>query len=260
MRKKSKAADVEDAEIVDDGPNPADELKDAIRLALEAAEAANDAASEVSRLQSETSAAAARLDKFGNKLKPVMIGTLVGAAISIALGGLVYFKTLAEMRRTSATQIEALAMFQDSVTQLNGQLDAVNGLSERMAKLEASGNDGVNRVIEALTGSEEKLMTQLESTTTESGGMSAQMASAITDRIDSSATTTREAIQGGISDLQLALSKMLAAAVTKAPPAAAAKPAAPTAAPKRTTSSSKKSTSSARKSAPKAEPNPFKFP
>jgi hypothetical protein len=115
-------------------------------------------------------------------------------------------------------------------------------------------------VIEALTGSEEKLMTQLESTTTESGGMSAQMASAITDRIDSSATTTREAIQGGISDLQLALSKMLAAAVTKAPPAAAAKPAAPTAAPKRTTSSSKKSTSSARKSAPKAEPNPFKFP
>ncbi|MEC9199140.1 MAG: hypothetical protein VX378_00100 [Pseudomonadota bacterium] len=261
MSKRSKAADVEDAEIVDDGPNPADELKDAIRLALEAAEAANDAASEVSRLQSETSAAAARLDKFGNKLKPVMIGTLVGAAVSIALGGLVYFKTLAEMRRTSATQIEALAMFQDSVTQLNGQLDAVNGLSERMAKLEASGNDGVNRVIEALTGTEEKVMTQLESTTTESGGMSAQMATAITDRIDSSATTTREAIQGGISDLQLALSKMLAAAVTNAPPAAAAKPAAPAPAPKRTTSSSsKKSSSSSRKSAPKAEPNPFKFP
>ncbi len=236
------------------------ELQEAIKLALEAAEAANDAASEVSRLQSETSAAAARLDRFGARLRPMMIGLLAGAGVSIALGGLVYFKTLAEMRRTSATQIEALAIFQESVTQLNGQLEAVAGLSERMAKLEGLSNENRDVVMAQLTAMSEQMSSQLGNYSDTAGNLQSQIATTLTERVDAGTQTTVEAMKAGISDLQLALSKMIAAAVTTAPSSAstASKPtAAPAAKPRPKPTTTRKTTS---KPAPKAEPNPFSFP
>lgn len=255
MRKKTDSDDTE----TENSEN--NELQETIRLALEAAEAANDAASEVSRLQSETSAAAASLDRFGARLRPMMIGLLAGAGVSIALGGLVYFKTLAEMRRTSATQIEALAIFQESVTELNGQLEAVAGLSERMAKLEGLTNDNREMLMSELSQLSEQMSSQLGNYSDTAGNLQSQIATTLTERVDAGTQTTVEAMKAGISDLQLALSKMIAAAVTTTPaasstaskPTAASKPA-----PKpRATTSSRKTTS---KPAPKAEPNPFSFP
>lgn len=254
MNKKT-ASDATESEI-----SETNELQEAIKLALEAAEAANDAASEVSRLQSETSAAAARLDRFGARLRPMMIGLLAGAGVSIALGGLVYFKTLAEMRRTSATQIEALAIFQESVTELNGQLEAVAGLSERMAKLEGLSNENRDVVMTQLTEMSDQMSSQLGNYSDTAGNLQSQIATTLSERVDAGTQMTVEAMKAGISDLQLALSKMIAAAVTTTPSAAntASKPAAaPAAKPRPKTTTTRKTTS---KPAPKAEPNPFSFP
>lgn len=254
MNKKT-ASDATESEI-----SETNELQEAIKLALEAAEAANDAASEVSRLQSETSAAAARLDRFGARLRPMMIGLLAGAGVSIALGGLVYFKTLAEMRRTSATQIEALAIFQESVTELNGQLEAVAGLSERMAKLEGLSNENRETVMTQLTEMSDQMSSQLGNYSDTAGNLQSQIATTLSERVDAGTQMTVEAMKAGISDLQLALSKMIAAAVTTTPSAAntASKPAAaPAAKPRPKTTTTRKTTS---KPAPKAEPNPFSFP
>ncbi|NVO22086.1 hypothetical protein [Donghicola mangrovi] len=255
---RKTSSDETEIEIIE--PTENTELQDTIRLALEAAEAANDAAAEVSRLQSETAAAAARLDRFGARLRPMMIGLLAGAGVSIALGGLVYFKTLAEMRRTSATQIEALAIFQESVTQLNGQLEAVAGLSERLAKLEGINNDNREAILTELTSMHDQMASQLGDYSDTAGSLQSQIATTLTERVDAGTQKTVEAMQAGISDLQLALSKMIAAAATSTPPAAAAaKPSAP-APTKRTTSSSSSSKKTTKKPAPKAEPNPFSFP
>lgn len=254
---RKTSSDETEIEIIE--PTENTELQDTIRLALEAAEAANDAAAEVSRLQSETAAAAARLDRFGARLRPMMIGLLAGAGVSIALGGLVYFKTLAEMRRTSATQIEALAIFQESVTQLNGQLEAVAGLSERMAKLEGISNENRELILTQLTTIHDQMASQLGDYSDTAGSLQSQIATTLTERVDAGTQKTVEAMQAGISDLQLALSKMIAAAATSTPPAAAAKPAAP-APTKRTTSSSSSKKTTKKSSAPKAEPNPFSFP
>lgn len=254
---RKTSSDETEIEIIE--PTENTELQDTIRLALEAAEAANDAAAEVSRLQSETAAAAARLDRFGARLRPMMIGLLAGAGVSIALGGLVYFKTLAEMRRTSATQIEALAIFQESVTQLNGQLEAVAGLSERMAKLEGISNENRELILTELTTIHDQMASQLGDYSDTAGSLQSQIATTLTERVDEGTQKTVEALKAGISDLQLALSKMIAAAATSTPPAAAAKPAAP-APTKRTTSSSSSKKTTKKSSAPKAEPNPFSFP
>ena len=231
MNKKT-ASDATESEI-----SETNELQEAIKLALEAAEAANDAASEVSRLQSETSAAAARLDRFGARLRPMMIGLLAGAGVSIALGGLVYFKTLAEMRRTSATQIEALAIFQESVTELNGQLEAVAGLSERMAKLEGLSNENRDVVMTQLTEMSDQMSSQLGNYSDTAGNLQSQIATTLSERVDAGTQMTVEAMKAGISDLPLALSKMIAAAVTTTPSAAntASKPAAAPAAKPRPT-------------------------
>lgn len=238
-------------------------LQDAIRLALEAAEAANDAASEVSRLQSETSAAAARLDRFGARLRPVMIGLLAGASISIVLGGLVYFKTLAEMRRTSATQIEALAMFQETVTALNGQLDAVGAMSTRLDEIDTANATAFESIANDIAMQGEQIMTDVTGFSDTAGSLQAQIATTLGERIDAGTMATKETLQASISDLQLAMSKMLSAAV-RAAPAAAAKPMATTAkpapAPRRVAPKPKPRTTSKPKPKAAPAPNPFSYP
>jgi hypothetical protein len=94
------------------------DLENSIQLALEAAAAANDSAEDVARLSADTQAAAARLDDFARVMKPVMMGVVAGAVLAIGLGGLVYLRTLSDMRAATATQTEALTVFSKSVADL----------------------------------------------------------------------------------------------------------------------------------------------
>lgn len=105
-------------------------VEDAIRLAIEAANAANDAADEVDAIKSDVAIAADKTDAFRKRIAMVVFGVLGGTVVAMALSSLVYFRTISEMRKANATQIEALALFAESVDKLNDNLDAVQALSE----------------------------------------------------------------------------------------------------------------------------------
>ena len=202
-----------------------DELQESIRLAVEAAEAANDTAAEVSRLKADTLVAAEKIQSFGGKMKPILIGTLIGAVGSMGLAGLIYFRTVGEMRTTAATQIEALTLFTQSVEQLDGQLSAVSELTAVLADMQGKTDMGFEDVKMTVTDVHELILSiqqeakdaaEMAAAEMEAAGeedsspMQSQMASTILDAVEKGHTETQAAILAGNSDLQLALTRMLA--------------------------------------------------
>ncbi len=223
------------------------ELESSIQLALEAAAAANDAASDVETLSSDTKAAAARLDKFAQVMKPVMMGVVAGAVLAIILGGLVYFRTLSEMRLATATQMEALALFSTSVDDLKTQIGSLETLGETLTALQSEQDS-------AFTALEAKVEAALQPPEPESTAspLDSQMLRSLSDTVAQNHQDTRDAFTQGLSDLQLALTRMMAErpVVPAAAPPAPPKPA--------VTAKARPTPRPVAKARP--APNPFSYP
>ena len=230
------------------------EIESSIQLALEAAAAANDAASDIETLSSDTKAAAARLDKFAQVMKPMMMGVVAGAVLAILLGGLVYFRTLSEMRLATATQMEALALFSTSVDDLKSQIGSLETLGESLTSLQTD-QDAAFTALEATVQAALSTVEASAETHSEEGSpLDSQMLRSLSDTVEQNHQTTRDAVTQGLSDLQLALSRMLAER-----PVAAAVVAAPQAAP--TPVASAKPRPAPRPTAKtRPVPNPYKYP
>ncbi|MGK8234937.1 hypothetical protein ACLGGT_12295 [Roseovarius sp. MS2] len=209
---------------------PPTELENSIQLALEAATAANDSAEDVARVSTETLAAAARLDKFAKGMKPLLFGVVAAAVLCVALAGLVYLRTLSDMRTATATQIEALTVFSKSVGDLQAQLETLGDMSAQVAAIEAAQTAGLERLEAAMTAETARLAEAISGT---EDPAAPQMLRGLVDRIEASHGETRDAFAKGLSDLQLAITRMLAerAHVTQPVTQSAAAPAKPVAKP-----------------------------
>lgn len=233
---------------------PPTEIESSIQLAIEAAAAANDAAGDVETLSSETKAAAARLDKFAQVMKPVMMGVVAGAVLAIILGGLVYFRTLSEMRLATATQMEALTLFSTSVNDLKAQVGALETLGDTLATLQTDQDTAFTALETKLLAALEPADTTGDDTADAGAALDSQMLRSLSDTVQQNHQDTRDAVTQGLSDLQLALSRMLAER-----PVAAAPAPAPQATPK--PAAAAKSRPTARPAAAaKPAPNPFSYP
>ena len=206
-----------------------DELQESIRLAVEAAEAANDTAAEITRLKADTLVAAEKINSFGGKMKPVLIGTLIGAVGSMGLAGLIYFRTINEMRTTAATQIEALTLFTQSVERLDGQLSAIGEMTAVLADMQTHQTTGFDDMQTSVTGVHELILSiqqeaaaaaelaAAEMEAEQENPMQSQMAATILDAVEKGHEETQAAIIAGNSDLQLALTRMLADGLAPTP-------------------------------------------
>lgn len=235
---------------------PAD-LENSIHMALEAAAAANDTAEDVARLASDVNAAAGRLDRWGKQMKPVMLGVAAGAVLAVGLGGLIYMRTLSEMRTATATHIEALAVFSKSMAEVQTQMAGLAALQTEVASLAPAQEAGLARIDAALA---EQLARHAETMTaaipTEDPAAS-QMLRGVVEAVEGQHKGTRDAFTAGLSDLQLAMTRMLAEELpVKATVAKSASPEAKS--PRKSASAS--TGKSKPKAAPKPAPNPFKFP
>jgi hypothetical protein len=238
---------------------PTADLENSIQMALEAAAAANDTAEDVSKLSSDVQAAAGRLDKWGKQMKPVMIGLIAGAGLSIALGGLVYFRTLSEMRTTSAMHVEALSLFSKSVTELQAEVTKLAAMEERMIALETVQAEGFARLDGAMAQNVEALTAAMAPSETEGDkteGPLPQMLRGLVETVEGNHKKTQETFKAGLSDLQLAMTRMIADGIKTAPAAASAS-AQQAAAPRPTATKPKKPPV---KKAPATSTNPFKYP
>ena len=237
------------------------DLQDSIRLAVEAAEAANDSAEDLSRIRQQAETATARLDRFAGTMRPLMLGILGGTALSLVLGGLVYFRTVAELRSTTATQIEALKVFTESVQTLNGNVDAVSKLTERLTALEDTQSKGFAALQTSLDKQVTELRSDITGFATKAGNLQSQIARTITEAVDADGKKTRDSFVGGMSDMELTLSKLIANAWESKGASAthARKTSAPS--PSKTTRPSTRRSGPARSSAASATaPSVFSYP
>ena len=162
-------------------------------------------------------------------MKPVLIGTLIGAVGSMGLAGLIYFRTINEMRTTAATQIEALTLFTQSVERLDGQLSAIGEMTAVLADMQTRQTTGFEDMQTSVTGVHELIMAiqqeaeaAAEMAAAEMGDeqespMQSQMAATILDAVEKGHEETQAAIIAGNSDLQLALTRMLADGLAPTP-------------------------------------------
>jgi hypothetical protein len=220
------------------------ETPESIRLALEAAEAATDAATEAQGLRSAAETALARLDRSTGRIGPLLIGCLVGSTAVLGLGALFHLRAMADLRTATAAQIEALAVFSTRVGTLDTHLAEVGAMTERLSALETQ-TAAITPGMEAgLANAIENLIGHATAQAETAQNVQSQTTTALLDAIAANATQTTEAVTSGASDLQLALSRMLAtglpatggevvnrAPAPPAPPAAPAPRPAPTARP-----------------------------
>jgi hypothetical protein len=153
------------------------------------------------------------------------------------------------MRTATATQIEALSVFSKSVGDLQAQLETMGDMSEKVAAIEAAQTAGIERLEAAMMAETARLAEAMSGT---EDPAAPQMLRGLVDRVESSHVETRDAFAKGLSDLQLALTKMLAerteVTAKAAPKSVAAAPKPVVQAPPR------------KKPQARAEPNPFGFP
>jgi len=228
--------------------NTPTDLESGIRLAIEAAEAATDSVAELDGVQTDITRAADRLDATNRRMMPMLVGLLAGTTLSVVGAGLVYFNTLGRLDTAYNTQIEALAMFADRVEQLDTHIAAAAALSERLAELDQTVIAQIGALDSRITDLQQGLTTDLDGMSASVSGACTQIGNSLIDTVTAAHDSTRADSLKAASDLQLALSRMLAD--TPALPAAsnpvARAPQAPR--PKATRSQSR------------PEPNPFSYP
>lgn len=265
-RKKNEAAEkvaepLEEAEeVLDPSIDKADE---GIRRALDAAQAANDAAQDMADLSSAHRAFAEAVMQSQKRNTQIATGAAIGAAVALVLSGLVYFRSVGDLRIAAAVQADAAKLLVEEVKQIDGIGDTVEAQQAQM---------------------KEELMATLHVVTTEiedaaraaitpppSEDMQAQMAASIREGVKSDLDALRDELlqvlaevemaggQGGLTasemtELMAGVKMLVAATGGGGGGTASPTPAAPQATP---------AASSGTKPRPKPksnEPNPFVYP
>ena len=134
-KKKTDAADaaVEVVEVEEILPEPADDKADeGIRRALDAAQAANDAAQDMAELSSAYRAFAEAVIKGQKRNTQIATGAAIGAMVALVLAGLVYFRSVGDLRTAAAVQAEAAKLLVEEVKQIDGIGDTVEAQQAQM--------------------------------------------------------------------------------------------------------------------------------
>ncbi len=232
------------------------DLQSSIRLAIEAAEAANDATQEIEGLRAETRNATEQLQHSTSRMWPVVLGMVIGTGVCVVGAGMIYFRTLADLEIARKTQIEALALFSERVEQLDTTLSELQGMAGTVEAAASKTEAGFGAVEESLENLRGDLSDQLQRTSETASGMSAQFGSKMLEAVAAEHAETREAIISGASDLQLALTRMLADGL---PPDREASPSAPSTAQERPAPRPQSAPARA-PVRPRPAPNPFSYP
>lgn len=225
-------------------------LEESIQLAIDAAAAANDTVGLAAEVKAESMAAADRLDAFGKAMKPLMLGTLVGASLVMVLSGAVYFLAVSGLRSASSTQVEAISLLRETVGALETRLADLDKLDARLVEL-IDARDLDEAVMRSAMATELAAFKEAIDAEDEMKESIPQMLRSMLDRGEAQHEDTRSMMTDALSELQLALTRVLAerpAAKAPAPQAQSSQ---------RATSA----TSPVRRPASRTvEPNPFKYP
>ncbi|MFC7703725.1 hypothetical protein ACFQXB_05920 [Plastorhodobacter daqingensis] len=187
-------------------------IETSIQLALDAADAATDVTHEFNRIKNDFSRLGARMEQVQRMASFVLAGALVGLVLAMGMGGLIYFRSLTELRTMTATSVENLVLLTDTMDRLEQVLEPGESLTALVEDL-AARNEGLAEMLARIEAQVAEATTELAANAAQDSPAAAldpQMVSALYRHIDDGLARQLGEIGTLIADLQLATSKMLA--------------------------------------------------
>jgi hypothetical protein len=173
------------------------DLADSIKRALQAASVANDAAEEVAGLSDQSRKAVQDALTSQKRLSAVALGALIGSVVSLGLGGLIYLRSVADLRE--AAELQAIAN-KAAIEQVQALATAVQSAQGTLTDLGAL-NDQIAARIDGLG---DRFSGDLSSFAAEASALQPQFASAIQKHIDDGLTQTRGEILTALAEMEAA--------------------------------------------------------
>ena len=269
--RKGKRAASKQAEDTEN--EEANALSETISRALESAKLADDAAHDVEAIRGEHEAFVEKVQKTSKTMAALGVGAAIGASLAMIMSGLVYFRSVKDLRENAELQAEAFA-------QLVQQTAALNEVVVQAGNQQGDIRDDITvSVTEALLETGDRISDEIASFANDSAGFEPQFASGITTEVQSQIEVLTDEMKAAMADLELSLTEVITTggasgsaggAVTdelkalieelrKASAEIAVQKATPAPAPRSTSTASNRSTTRARP-APRPAPNPFSFP
>lgn len=257
----------------------AEQLTDSINRALESARLADDAAQDIETIKKAHDAFVVKVQQSQKKLGAMAIGALVGGLLATTIAGLIYFRSVNDLRENAELQAEALAAI---VAQTAALQEVVTQAGNQQGAMQTVLTSHIDEATERLSAEMALMATQAPVPEPEESGtddnMVPQMMSGVNDTITAKIDEVHEDLLGAITDLDLSLTNIitetsggmgdetraqmtemigeLRTAIAAAQTAAARPAPAPTPTPTRAATT----TRPAPRPAPAPAPNPFSIP
>ncbi|WP_194097003.1 hypothetical protein [Marivivens aquimaris] len=257
----------------------AEQLTDSINRALESARLADDAAQDIETIKKAHDAFVVKVQQSQKKLGAMAIGALVGGLLATTIAGLIYFRSVNDLRENAELQAEALAAI---VAQTAALQEVVTQAGNQQGAMQTVLTSHIDEATERLSAEMALMATQAPVPEPEEAGtddnMVPQMMSGVNDTITAKIDEVHEDLLGAITDLDLSLTNIitetsggmgdetraqmtemigeLRTAIAAAQTAAARPAPAPTPTPTRAATT----TRPAPRPAPAPAPNPFSIP
>ena len=141
-------------------------VEDSIKIALDAADMATSAASELDRIRLDNSSVRDEMKRVYRKVSIVFASALAGAAVSILGAAVIYYKTLSGMETANNTSLEALVIFADNIDKLTAAVSSVEDMTGKLGEISSvaeATNQAVTGLGEKVSSSEADLNAQLAS-------------------------------------------------------------------------------------------------
>lgn len=196
-RRAKKATSV--IEEDEDFTSEADELSETITKALDAARLADDAADDIEKLKSAHDAFVAKVQAQGKRMGALAIGAMVGGLMATTIAGLVYFRSVKDLRENAELQAETLAQLVEQTAALR---EVVSQAGNQQGALNTE-------ITTAISQSTERLSTELATFATENAGIGNQMAAGMGTEMTAQLTMMQEAIVASIAELDVSLKSVI---------------------------------------------------
>jgi uncharacterized spore protein YtfJ len=141
-------------------------VEDSIKIALDAADMATSAASELDRIKLDNSSVRDEMKRVYRKVSIVFASALVGTAVSLLGAAVIYYKTLSGMETANNTSLEALVIFADNIDKLTAAVSSVSDMTGKLGEISSvaeATNQAVSGLGEKVSSSESGLNAQLAS-------------------------------------------------------------------------------------------------
>ena len=161
-------------------------VQESIKIALDAADAATDVASEYNKTKREHKKLEASVKSVHRFSIIIFASSMVAAVAALMFAGMIYFRTMSELSTMTTTSREALVVFAENVEGVNDALDKMKVALDTQKTLVGQNETLINELVglrDIISRSNETMMTGMESTSSSIANSNNQMASSITTGI-----------------------------------------------------------------------------